>query len=87
MPFTPQSVLLGVYNAENNPLVTVNFYPNQWFCQPDSWTLIGEGSAFLGTASNTFVTIPVSVATILPTQEFAIEVVAPTSAVYGNIVG
>lgn len=86
-PFTPQSVLLGVYNAENNPSVTVNFYLTHGFSDPDSWTLIGEGTAFLGTASNTFVTIPVNVATILPTQEFAIEVIAPTAAVYGNIVG
>ena len=61
--------------------------PNQWFCQSRQLDTNREGSAFLGTASNTFVTIPVSVATILPTQEFAIEVVAPTSAVYGSIVG
>ena len=86
-PFTPQSIFLGIYNAENNPLVTVEFYLTHGSPAPATWTLIGQGSAFVGTASNTFVTIPVTVPAILPTEEFAVRVTAPTSAVYGNVIG
>lgn len=86
-PFTPQSIFLGIYNAENNPLVTVEFYLTHGNPAPATWTLIGEGSALVGTASNTFVTIPVTVPAILPSEEFAVRVTAPTSAVYGNVIG
>lgn len=85
-PFTPQSVQLGVFNSENNPRVVVNFYLTNGYSNPSDWTKIGQGSSLLGAVSNSFVNIPVMVSTIQPEEEYAIEVVAPTSAAFGNIV-
>ncbi|MBK8699591.1 MAG: T9SS type A sorting domain-containing protein [Saprospiraceae bacterium] len=83
---TMTSIELGVFEAVNNPNVVVRIYLTDGGLNPATWTQIGGGSLIIPATNGTPVSIPVSSADILPSQTFAIEVTAPTSAVYGAVV-
>ena len=86
-PFSVQSVDLGVFNATNSPVVKVNVYITNGGLNPALWTLIGNGALTVPNTSNGIVQIPVISSAILPSETFAVEVITPTSAVYGSIAG
>lgn len=86
-PLTLSKILLGVHTSINNPFVNVKIYKTNNTLVTAAWTQIGGGSLFLPNTTDAIVTIPVSSQSILPNETFAVEVIMPTSAVFGEIAG
>ncbi len=86
-PLTLTKILLGVSNAVNSPFVNVKIYKTNNTLTTAAWTQIGGGSVFIPNTSNGVITIPVTSQSILPNETFAVEVITPTSSVFGNIAG
>jgi subtilisin-like proprotein convertase family protein len=87
-PFTINRIRLGVSNAVNSPFVNVKIYKTDGSITSTSgWTQIGGGSTFLPLTSNAVVTIPITSLAILPSETFAVEVITPTSSVFGTVAG
>lgn len=81
------SVSLGVFQAFNNPIVQVRIYLTNDSPNPNLWTPVGQGTAMLPVLTNTVTNIPVISAPIDGLSSFAVEVIIPTSAVFGQIAG
>ncbi len=86
-PLTLTKILLGVADAVNSPFVNVKIYKTNNTLNTAAWTQIGGGSLFIPNSTNEIITIPVTSQSILPDETFAVEVVIPTSSVFGNIAG
>lgn len=86
-PYTVTGVTIGINNVLLSSIVEVKVYKTTGGLNPAVWTLIGDGTAFTTVGSNTTLTIPVVASSVLPNETFAIEVIAGTNAVFGNIVG
>lgn len=86
-PISITNVEIGVNESYNNPTVEVKIYITDGSLNPSNWTEVGSANAVLPILSNTLHSIPVTSTEILPNQTFAIEVITPTSSIYGAIAG
>ncbi len=89
--FTPlkiTKVSLGVMNAVNSPFVSAKIYRTNNTLTTSAWTQVGSGFLFMpASTTNAVVDIPITASAIMPNEYFAIEIIVPTSSVFGNIAG
>lgn len=84
---TINSVEVGIFQSTNSPLIEVKIYLTGGSLNPSNWTEVGSGSAVIPNVSNVLYSIPVSASTIDATEDFAVEVIAPNSAFYSDVLG
>ena len=84
---TITSVEVGISQALNSPRLDVKVYLTGGSNNTALWTEVGSGSAIVPNISDALFTIPVSATAIDGTLDFAIEIIAPSSALHSNVFG